>query len=66
MVRDAEAFLYRPKKSAGANWMSGTLIFTTIANIANSTAQSTPKLIASDGSSLLGGLNEAVQTWPSV
>jgi hypothetical protein len=31
--------------------MSGTLILLTIANIANSTRQSTPKLITSDGSS---------------
>jgi hypothetical protein len=43
---------YRPaKKSVCTNWTSGMLTLPTIANIANSTAQSNPMLIPSDGSS---------------
>jgi hypothetical protein len=64
MARDAQAFLYRPNKSAGANWTSGTLILTTtIANIATSSTQSTPKLIASDGSSLTW---RSKRSWPDM
>jgi hypothetical protein len=39
------------KKSVCTNWTSGMLTLATIANIANNTTQSRPKLIASDGSS---------------
>ena len=47
----ATMFTGQPKKSVCTNWTSGTLTLLTIAKIANTTTQSNPMLIPSDGSS---------------